>query len=264
MSPYKKVQERMSLLGIAPKRSLGQNFLIERAVIDKIMATVARMRPEALIEVGPGLGALTDGLLARAQPLVLLELDRLMAQHWRGQGLEVVEGDAVRADWSALARPGTCLVSNLPYQISSTLVIDRALGPVEVQSMVLMFQKEVAQRVAAVPRTAEYGVLSVMAQTFFNIERVVEASPACFYPRPQIASRVLAFRRRLPAPPVEGPAFLRLVKTAFAQRRKKLINNLSCYKMIEHVFATKGISTNIRAEEMAPSDFVELFCEVQS
>ena len=140
---------RMQSLGIEPKRSLGQNFLISERVVAKIIETVERLgkaRP-ALIEVGPGLGSLTESLLTLEKPLTLLELDKSLARFWRERGGDVMEGDALKLDWRTLNLPqGTLFVSNLPYQISSSLVVERSVEPAGIEVMILMFQKEVAQR----------------------------------------------------------------------------------------------------------------------
>lgn len=153
-----KTIERMQELGISPKRSLGQNFLINEATILKILTAVEKLKAEAVMEVGPGLGALTDRL--RQKPnFQAIELDRTIAEYWRKQGVDVVEGDALEVKWHELLHRPTAIVGNLPYQISSRIVVDLSFASPFIKGMVFMFQKEVAERLVARPRTKEYGLL---------------------------------------------------------------------------------------------------------
>lgn len=264
-------RERLAVVlektGAAAKRSLGQNFLVSDLVIERIHGAVSDLEPLSLIEVGPGAGALTDGLLARGLPLRLVELDSGFAAYWRERGAEVLEADALRIDWDKLVPGPRCvLVSNLPYQISSSLVIDRCLGR-EVAGMVLMFQKEVAQRLRASASTEDYGMLSVIAQTFWKIDVVTEAGPRDFSPAPRVASRVLVFRPVAGEPVGDRQRFLSFVKAAFSQRRKLLRKNLSGWMgprgLDEAIFMDKiasfGLKETARAEELSPARFVELY-----
>jgi 16S rRNA (adenine1518-N6/adenine1519-N6)-dimethyltransferase len=202
ISTVAQVKEKLALLGIQPKKSLGQNFLISENVISKIVKKVELQKSKKMIEIGPGLGALTESLISLQLPLTILELDSVFANYWRAQSrdenLVVVECDALQWEgWSSLIDvKETILVSNLPYQISSSIVIDRSVDKTTLGAMVLMFQKEVAQRIKAKHQTEHYGLLSVIAQTFWEIENLVEAGPKDFFPPPQIASRVLYFCRR--------------------------------------------------------------------
>lgn len=251
-------------MGIQPKKAFGQNFLVSNHVIDKIILQVKQNKFTDLLEIGPGLGALTEPLLEASLKPRLIELDRDLAEYWRGRGMDLIEGDALRIDWGALGlRPNSALVSNLPYQISSSLVIDRCFGPIELRYMVLMFQKEVAERLMSPHGCGEYGILSVMAQLHFNMSRVVNAAPGDFFPPPKISSRVLAFERK---PDVHlGPKFLTFVKAAFAFRRKFLLKNLkavvdkSRLDGLEKSFEDCGLQPSARAEELPPAKFVELF-----
>ncbi len=240
---------------IKSKRSLGQNFLVNRAVIDKIITAVKDFQPYDLIEVGPGTGALTNELLKMTLPLTLIELDRDLAAKWREEGRNVIEADALQVDWSQFSNRGTVLVSNLPYQISSSLVIDRSVSPGNIKAMVLMFQKEVAQRLMAKKSTPDYGMLSVIAQVFWKIEKVCDADPKSFNPPPNVASRVLKFGAKA-SEVTDRKKFLKFVKAAFAQRRKLLSKNLNVEK---EFLAAQGFKETVRAEELSPEEFVALF-----
>lgn len=253
--------------GHLAKKSLGQNFLVSDVVIGKIIDEVKRRAPKHLLEIGPGPGALTDKLLELNVPMKLIELDRTMAERWRNKGLQVIEEDALRIDWTPLMNePGTLLVSNLPYQISSSIVIDRSLDEKGVDGMVLMFQKEVAQRIRAAASSDAYGLLSVIAQNFWEISTVVDAGPKDFSPPPKVSSRVLAFSRKDVAG-FERARFLKFVKAAFAQRRKLLKSNLNGWMIDRKADPAKllakleafGLKETARAEELSPARFRELY-----
>lgn len=262
-----RLQKTLEELGILAKKSLGQNFLVSDLVIDRIINQVKEFQPEELIEVGPGPGALTYFLRQMNVPLQLIELDRVIAAYWREQGLPVLEEDALRLDWSQFYKgKKVVFVSNLPYQISSSIVIERSLEAQGVEHMVLMFQKEVAQRIRALPKTEHYGLLSVIAQTFWKTWMVTEAGPRDFNPPPRVASRVLGFSR-IVSEVQNRKAFLTFVKAAFAQRRKLLKSNLSGLLSQKKLSDTQlvqwlvdmGFKETARAEELSPVQFVKLY-----
>jgi 16S rRNA (adenine1518-N6/adenine1519-N6)-dimethyltransferase len=267
MSSVVDLKARLDEMGIAPKKAFGQNFLVNEQVIKKITGEVCARTFTDLVEIGPGLGALTEPLLAAGLRPRLIELDRTLVDYWRGRGMDVLDQDAIRLDWNALnLRPASLLVSNLPYQISTHLVVDRCYGPLNLKYMVLMFQKEVALKLCAPPRTTEYGLLSIMAQTYFQIHKVADAAPKDFFPAPKVASRVLAFERR----PDQGlsPRFLTFLKGAFAFRRKFLLKNLKAVvdkpraERLPRIFADLGMSEKARAEELTVAQFAALFKKV--
>lgn len=264
-----EILARLESLGIAPKKSLGQNFLVSQNTIDKILKAAEGFDAEQLIEVGPGLGSLTEGLLKLGLPLSLLELDRMFAQYWRDRGQRVIEGDALQWNWNQIVDPqSTLLVSNLPYQISSSLVIDRSLSATPLMGMVLMFQKEVAERITAKPKTDSYGLLSVMAQNFWNVEVVAEAGPKDFYPPPRVASRVLKFtpKKDFTGKPLD---FLKLVKAGFSHRRKYLLSNLKSLGNItaepwRGIFEALPLSLQGRAEELNLKQWRDLYAAMSA
>ena len=257
-----EIKDRLQAMGLEPKKAFGQNFLINQQVIAKIVAAVKQHKFTDLIEVGPGLGALTEPLLKAGMRPTLIEFDPDLVGYWEKQATnKVVFGDALKVDWGALGlRPDSLLVSNLPYQISTGIVIERCLAPEEIRWMVLMFQKEVAQRLTALPRSKEYGMLSVIAQLHFKMRKVSEAAPRDFFPAPKVASRVLHFERK----DVQdlGLPFLKFVKRAFALRRKFLLKNLTG-SVDKALLKRAGLKETVRAEEMKPEQFVELYRLVQ-
>ena len=244
---------------IARKR-FGQHFLIDGAVIDAIVDAIAPKPGEALIEIGPGLGAMTTPLLARSEQLTVIELDRDLAQRLRARpGIEMIESDVLQVDFDALAQArGQKLrvVGNLPYNISSPILF-HLLGSAEhVVDQHFMLQKEVVERMAAGPGTKDYGRLSVMLQWRYDIESVLDVPPESFDPPPRVDSAVV---RMLPLPDAPGvdPARLsELVRVAFSQRRKLLRHTLGRW-LIEREF--KGeFDVQRRAEEVPVADYLAL------
>ena len=255
----------MRELGIEPKKSLGQNFLISDAVIQKIILAAKETRPDFLLEIGPGPGALTFHLRKLTENFQLIELDRQFAQHWRDQNLKVIEADALQIEWQDfLSQSGVrSLVSNLPYQISSSLVIDRCLDENPLDFMILMFQKEVAQRIRARPQDELYGMLSVVAQTFWKMATVSDVGNQDFFPPPKIASRVLSFEKK-PSPVDDRRAYFKFVKAAFVHPRKLMVSNLeerlpvTKARAIE-IMLSFDLSEKTRAGQLSVQQFVDFF-----
>ena len=268
MSTWDRLQKTMQELGIEPKKSLGQNFLISDSVIQRIVKATEDSKPEFLLEIGPGLGALTFFLKDLKAEKKLIELDRVFAEHWRQQNFTVIEADALQIDWqqfSQMPRPWT-LTSNLPYQISSSLVIDRSLDKEPFDCLILMFQKEVAQRIRARQQDELYGMLSVVSQSFWNIEMLLEAGPRDFLPPPKVASRVLVFKRKA-SPVNDRRKYLKFVKACFLHPRKFLISNLEeglslKKEMTAEILKKMGLSEKSRAGELTLDKFLELYKEL--
>lgn len=267
LSAKQRLDLALQEMGLQAKKSLGQNFLISDGVIGKILAQVKALDFDQLIEIGPGPGALTDLLLLLGKPYLSIELDDLVYEYWKGKGVEIHHADALQISWKDFFRGHkNLLVSNLPYQISSSLVIERSLESTGLEYMVLMFQKEVAQRIRATESTEHYGLLSVVAQSFWEISTVSEAGPGDFSPAPKVASRVLLFRRKQVEKPVNREEFLSFVKQAFQQRRKLMRKNLQSYLQkvkrsesdLESWLVANQHSPMARAEELSVQDFLDL------
>jgi 16S rRNA (adenine1518-N6/adenine1519-N6)-dimethyltransferase len=211
------------------------------------------------------LGALTDEIKARNSNLTLIEYDRTFAEFWRAQGLDVNELDALKMKWQTMPwqEGGHLLVSNLPYQISSRLVVDLSMQNPSFDRMTLMFQKEVAQRIQAQAGTAEYGLLTVVAQVAWRIRLVLEAGAVDFLPKPNVASRVLLFDRKEPRlEDADYPSFLKFLKVCFQNRRKKLLPKLTGYQKkptLKEIFMVVGLNEDVRAEKLEPEQFLLLY-----
>jgi len=243
-----------------PRKRFGQNFLRSPHVIAGILAAAELAAEEEVVEIGPGLGALTGPLLETGARLTAFEVDRDLATalvERRAPRLTVHLGDVLQADWPVLLpNPPYKLVANLPYNISSQ-VLFKILDHRDLFSrLVLMFQKEVGERLLAAPGTRDYGILSVLVQNWYAVTRVVRVSPGSFFPPPKVESVVLRFdpRPQPLAPVVDEDAFRRLVKAVFAQRRKTLRNGLlgAGYEAgeIDRALSTLALPPTVRGETL--------------
>jgi 16S rRNA (adenine1518-N6/adenine1519-N6)-dimethyltransferase len=250
-----------------PKKRFGQNFLRDLNVVGRILEAAELRESDRILEIGPGLGVLTERILPRVEEVVVMEVDRDLAERLRQQGhpgLTVREGDALTMDWAeVLGRPPYKLVANLPYNISSQ-VLFRILDHRELFSrLVLMFQKEVGERLCARPGTRDYGILSVFCQLWFDVRRVAVVSPGAFFPPPKVHSAVLCFDplagSRIPL--TDEAFFRRVVKGAFAQRRKTLRNTLTAAGFrdgLDAALEQAGIDPARRGETLSLEEFGRL------
>jgi 16S rRNA (adenine1518-N6/adenine1519-N6)-dimethyltransferase len=250
---------------VARKR-FGQNFLIDQQVIADIVNAVAPRRTDCVVEIGPGLGALTDPLLKRLDHLHVIEIDRdiivCLQQRYLPDRLTIHQGDALTFDFAALnqgSAAGLKVVGNLPYNISTPLLFHLAGFAGQVIEMHFMLQKEVVERMVARPGTSDYGRLSVMLQYRFVMDWLLAVPPESFDPAPKVDSALV---RLIPRPPEDLTArdeirFAALVSAAFAQRRKMLRNNLKGI-LAEAGFEQLGIAPTARAEELSVDDYIRI------
>lgn len=250
------------------KKSYGQNFLQDRQVVAEIIASAAISASDRVIEIGPGLGALTEDLLLRAQEVHIIEIDKELIARWsqrRDPGLFLHAGDALNLDWRTLfPAPPYILAANLPYNISTPILFKIIEERQLFKRLVLMFQKEVGERLCAPPGGKEYGVLSVFCQLFFDVRKVVIVPPGAFHPAPKVHSIVVQLDP-LATPRValdDYPTFRRVVKGAFGQRRKTLRNALGGAGFttlhIDAVLAATAIDGKRRGETLSLSEFALL------
>ncbi len=245
------------------KKSLGQHFLHDPNIIRKIAGTLRAPEGTAVVEIGPGAGALTEALLEQHPALTAVEIDERAVAYLRRQlpALDVRHRDVLEVDWRALAEekgPPLYVVGNLPYQITSPILFDLLDARASLAEAVLMMQKEVAERLVAVPRTKCYGILSVLVQHCAAPELLFDVSRHVFHPKPRVTSAVvrLTFRREAEGQ-VDFDALRTVVRAAFNQRRKMLRNSLRAWTKdrgleLPHDWGRK------RAEALTPAEFVEL------
>ena len=250
---------------IARKR-FGQNFLVDQQVIADIVDAVAPRRTDRVVEIGPGLGALTDPLLNRLDHLHVVEIDRdivaRLSKRCLPEKLTIHQGDALKFDFASLADPADGklhVVGNLPYNISTPLLFHLASFAHCIHDMHFMLQKEVVERMVAAPDTSDFGRLSVMLQYRFFMDWLLDVPPESFDPAPKVDSAVV---RLIPRPPEELTVrdegiFAALVSAAFGQRRKMLRNNLKSL-IGDTSFEQLGIAPTARAEELSVDDYVRM------
>jgi len=251
-----------------PRKRFGQNFLVSPGVVAKIIAAIAPQPGDILVEIGPGLGALTESLLDRLAHLHAVEIDRdliaRLRERYPPERLTIHEGDALQFDFAVLTgnrqeRPFLRVVGNLPYNISTPLLFHLAEYAGLVRDMHFMLQKEVVDRMVSPPGGREYGRLSVMLQYRYEMERLFLVPPGAFDPAPKVASAIV----RMVPKPVSALAgcdpgiFAKVVAAAFGQRRKMLRNTLR-EMMAEAELAALGIKPTARAEELGVAEFVRI------
>jgi len=257
-----------------PQKRFGQNFLHDTRVIDQILSAADLSSADRVLEIGPGLGVLTDRMLPKAGQVVVMEVDRNLVErlkHRTEANLAVFEGDALHLDWnSILAEPPYKLVANLPYNISSQILFKILDHRPLFSQLVLMFQKEVGDRLAAGPGTRDYGILSVLCQVWFDIRKVVNVPPGAFNPPPKVHSIVLEFQARdEPRVAIDDPGFFRkVVKASFAQRRKTLRNSLTgsgfSAENVDMALSRCGIDPGRRGETLSLTEFSQLARELKA
>ena len=249
-----------------PRARFSQNFLRNRGVIGRIVEAIGPGPEEILVEIGPGLGALTEPLLQRVGRLHAVEIDRELAAalHDRFAGddrLEIHLGDALDFDFTALVSNAERLrvVGNLPYHISTPLLFHLVAQSAVVQDMHFMLQRELVQRIVASPGGRTYGRLSVMTQFHCTVEKLFDVSPGAFHPVPKVASAVLRLvpRAEPPLPLKDRAAFEELVARAFSQRRKTLRNSLRPW-LDEDQIRTAAIDPDRRPETLTLAEFAAL------
>ncbi len=249
---------------LRPKKSLGQNFLVDPNTVRKIVDALDAPPDAPVIEIGPGTGAMTALLMERYERFAAIEIDQRAVEHLKESlpGLDVRQADVLEVDWAKLASElggDVTVIGNLPYYITSQILFSLIDGRRAVSRCVLMMQLEVAERLVATPRTKAYGILSVITQLYAQPELLFRVSRNVFVPRPDVTSAVvrLTFGVDDPHPDVNDALVRRVVRTAFNQRRKTLRNSL------RRVTDDVGVElpdpwAALRAEELTPSDFVAL------
>ena len=247
-------------MGHIARKRFGQHFLADSAVIDAIVAAIAPRPGEALVEIGPGLGAMTQPLLERCGHLTVIELDRdLAAKLRRDARLDVVEADVLTVDFAALAeRAGGKLrvVGNLPYNISSPILFHLLPVAERVLDQTFMLQKEVVARMAASPGGKDYGRLSVMLQWRYDIESLLDVPPEAFDPPPRVDSAVVRMQPLPQAAGIDAALLGEIVTVAFSQRRKLLRHTLG--RWLEARGASGDFDLQRRAEEVPVAEYLAL------
>lgn len=263
-------------LGLRPSRAMGQNFLVDQNIA-RLIVSEARLRDDdTVVEIGPGLGALTELLLERAGRVVAVEKDARLHEFLRGRlgrrsRLQLLHADALEVDFASLVSESGSrfkVVANLPYAISTPLLMRLVESPARPALMVLMVQREVGDRLAAAPRTKDYGALTLYTQLYYEVRRTHRVSRTCFLPAPEVESAVMTLRlapHPLLEPALEAP-FRQWVRAGFGQRRKMLRGVLPQSELGERVnsdtlaaaLARVGLPATARAEELSLAQWLQL------
>jgi 16S rRNA (adenine1518-N6/adenine1519-N6)-dimethyltransferase len=261
---------------IKPRKKLSQSFLLDQNIISKIAAAARITRDDIVVEIGAGIGVLTELLAQKSRKLIAVELDEnlvaILQEKLAGfANVEIYSGDILKFDFNSISNTYDSkikIVGNVPYNISSPLIFRLLTFRLVIDDFILMLQKEVVERLVAPPNNKSYGVPSVLLQMFASVEKIFDVPAACFYPQPKVKSAVIkgVF---LSQPVVELSSeafFTQLVKAAFAQRRKMLINNLKNAKLLEGLSETglkeallkAGIDGKRRGETLSVPEFGHL------
>jgi 16S rRNA (adenine1518-N6/adenine1519-N6)-dimethyltransferase len=248
--------------GHVARKRFGQNFLVDHGVIAAIVSAIDSKRDDTVVEIGPGLGAITEPLMQRVEHLHVVEIDRdliarLKKQH-PPERMTIHEGDALAFDFASIGK-NLRLVGNLPYNISTPLLFHLADYVDVLHDMHFMLQKEVVERMVAEPGTADFGRMSVMLQYRFYLEWLIDVPPESFDPPPKVQSAVV---RLIPKPVSELNAksqekLSQVVLTAFSQRRKMLRNTMKGM-LSDAGFAELGIAPTLRPEDVSVEDYVRI------
>ncbi|HET9180604.1 MAG TPA: 16S rRNA (adenine(1518)-N(6)/adenine(1519)-N(6))-dimethyltransferase RsmA [Candidatus Angelobacter sp.] len=265
------------------KAPLGQNFLADRRAADRIVDALGDISDRLVVEVGPGKGALTDVLAHRAGRLIAIELDRMLAtelryKYSRHPNIEILEGDVLKIDFRTVLnrtigplndlrpiKPSRARVAgNLPYYITSDILLRLFEFHDQFDVIVIMVQREVADRIAAQPGSRDYGLFSATAQLYSNVENLFTLPPGAFSPSPKVHSSVLrlTIAPRFDELRIEPPEFIAFLKSAFAMKRKTLLNNLKenyAQEIIKAALQQGGLRPDVRAEAVGLECMAALF-----
>ncbi|WP_425059642.1 Ribosomal RNA small subunit methyltransferase A [Sporomusa carbonis] len=260
----------LKTFGIHMSKKLGQNFLIDGHVVDGIVAAAQVAAGDAVLEIGPGIGTLTQGLAETGAEVTAVELDRrlldVLNRTLEGyNNVKIVHGDILKIDISReISRKKYKVVANLPYYITTPIIMKLLEEKLPVEVLVTMVQKEVAERMVARPGGKDYGALSVAVQYYTEPEIMFIVPPKAFIPSPAVESAVIRCTVR-PEPPVKVDSekmFFRVVKAAFAQRRKTLANALKAggldKEAVDKVLAAAGIDGGRRGEQLSLAEFASI------
>lgn len=271
-----KTKEIINKYDFAFKKNFGQNFLIDKFVLDKIVSSANLSENDIVIEIGPGIGTLTACLAKNTKKVIAVEIDKTLIPILEDtlsnfDNIEIINEDILKVDIKKIAEENKGskikVVANLPYYITTPIIMNILENRLPIESITVMIQKEVAYRMEAKPGTKDYGSLSVIVQYFCSPYLVANVPQNCFMPRPNVDSAVIKLTT-LKSPPVDVDdleLFYYVVKTAFSQRRKTLLNcifNAEKFKFnkeeITDILKDAGFDVNIRGERLNIEDFARL------
>ena len=250
-----------------PKKRFGQNFLQDENILNKIVKEINPQPDDAIIEIGPGYGALTQKLLSETENLTAVEIDNQLVKDLKEEfpQLQLINEDFLETDLSKLTskEKKIRIVGNIPYNITSPILFKLIKNNKLIKDAVFMVQLEVAKRMSAKKDTKDYGILAVVLKYFTEAELCFKISPNVFHPKPKVFSALVHIQfKELNQPAEEQRKFIEIVKAAFGNRRKILKNSLSNSIFHEIDFSNSGIDLSLRAENLSVDDFIKLTSHV--
>ena len=264
--------------GFKFSKSLGQNFLTDKNIIDKIIEGAGIGQGDTVIEIGPGIGVITGEAAKKAKKVIAIEIDKslipILDETLGGfDNVTVINEDVLKVDISELTgdeKPENIkIMGNLPYYITTPIIMKLLEDQVRADSITIMMQKEVADRIKASPGSKAYGALSVAVQYYCSVEKVADVPKGVFIPQPNVDSTVLKLnlRKEKPVKPADEKVFFNCVKAAFSQRRKTLLNSMQTLQgvskeLIREILENSGIEPTRRAETLTIEEFAKIANEV--
>lgn len=267
ISNYKVTMGLLEKHGLNAKKRLGQNFIIDPSVVKKIAENSGATRLTTTIEIGPGLGALTQQLSLVANEVIAIEIDDDMVEVLKDSldvdNVKIIHQDFLEVDLSQFSHLEDVVVcANVPYYITTPILFKLIESDMKLSQITLMVQKEVAERLSAKVGSKEYNALSVMMDYLFDHKLLFKVPAACFYPKPRVDSMVISLKYKNSQLVKDQQKFFDFVKTCFVQRRKTLNNNLKeildSYQ-IEKLFLDNKLKPSVRAQELTTSQFIEMY-----
>lgn len=252
---------------VKAKKSLGQNFLKDENILQKIADSFKVNANDLIIEIGPGMGALTKYLIQKPSSLFCYEIDERMKDillSFKSEKVEIIFDDFLRRDLQKDLKQDfehIYVIANIPYYITTPIIEHLLESTMPISGMTLLVQKEVALRFCASPKTKDYGYFTVFLQHFFEIHKLFDVFPNAFVPKPKVTSSVVQFVRKEKIYDLDVSSFCSFLKQCFQYKRKTLRNNLQQYdwSKIQNILDKYGFSLNVRAEELSYEIFVLLF-----
>ena len=269
-----KIKETLDKYGFKFSKSLGQNFLIDGNIVRKIVSEANISKDDYVLEIGPGMGTLTEELAINAKKVVAVELDKKLLPILDEtlepyDNVEIVYGDILKIDVNNLIEEKlgggpVKVVANLPYYVTTPIIGKLIEDNLKLDSIIVMVQKEVAERMSAVPGSKNYGSLSIFVNFYCEPKIVVKVPNTVFKPQPKIDSAVIKLDIKSDLPDIDREKFFAVVKAAFSKRRKTILNALSTYgfdvdkEIIKEALESSGIKPEERAENISVEDFIKL------
>ena len=265
----KQKQKDSQPKSVFAKKSLGQNFLVDQNVIEKIVAAVDPQIGETILEIGPGRGAITRKLVESGANVIAIELDRVFVPNLRAEfasfsNFEIIEADALEVDFTKITSEKVKLVANLPYNISTAILTRLAEQKACFSSLTLMLQREVVERIAAKPGDSERGFLTILVERYFNSKKLFDVPGSAFRPIPKVWSSVVELLVKDELLAIDEKLLRKLLVLAFAQKRKTILNNLKQkYEKAAEILKSCGIQPNRRSETLTLVEWISLTNAIQ-